>query len=114
MNASYRKARRIIAQRRQAAKNPHLHTMASHCRTAGLNPDDATGIGSALRSKAKSLGLNGHAGWTFTAPHAPGKQTRVYRYTADEFAAAVTAYRPIAARTKTCKRTLTHRLRLAA
>lgn len=74
MNASYRKARRIIAQRREAARNPHLHTMASHCRTAGLTPDDATGIGSALRSKAKSLGLNGKAGWTFTAPTPPASR----------------------------------------
>lgn len=114
MNASYRKGRRIIAERREAAKNPHLHTMASHCRNTGLNPDEATGIGNALRSKAKSLGINGRPGWTYTARHAPGQQVRVYRYTADQFATAVSAYRPIAARNKTAKQALANRLGLAA
>ncbi|RPE34944.1 hypothetical protein [Kitasatospora cineracea] len=114
MNASYRKARRIIAERRAAAKNPNLHTMSSHCRTAGLDPVDAGGVGGALRSKAKSLGLNGRPGWTFTATHAPGLPVRVYRYTAAEFAAAVTAYRPVAPKNKAAKQALAARLGLAA
>lgn len=114
MNASYRKARRIIAERRAAAKNPNLHTMSSHCRTAGLDTADAGGVGGALRSKAKSLGLGGRPGWTFTAAHAPGQPVRVYRYTVAEFATAVAAYRPIAAKNKTAKQTIAARLGLAA
>lgn len=114
MNPSYRKARRLIAARREAAKNPHLHTMASHCRTAGLTPDDAAGIGNALRSKAKSLGINGRAGWTFTARHAPGRQVRVYRYTTAQFATVVNAYRPVAPKNKAAKQVLAHHVSLAA
>ncbi len=62
MNASSRNARRIVQARRDAAKahRKGLHTLNSHARLAGIFDNDTSGVGGALRAKAKTLGVCGH------------------------------------------------------
>jgi hypothetical protein len=110
MNATTRTARRattrraaaILRQRRRDAKLPAgTHSMASHCAAAGLDPELAGGIGNALHSKAKALGLQPAVGRAFrsTTGRLPGVTgRRVCRYTEAQFLAAVTAYNPRAPR----------------
>jgi hypothetical protein len=61
MNAKARTARQIVKARRQAitASRKGLHTVTSHALKAGVAPEDAAGIGNAIRAKAKALGIQG-------------------------------------------------------
>jgi hypothetical protein len=100
MNASSRTARQIIRSRRaenRAAKKPH--TLASHARRAGVFDNDASGVAGALRSKGKTCGITGQAVRMFRRNAAGQKLWRqpvkgARRYTMDEFAQLVAAYRP--------------------
>ena len=104
MNATARTARQIIRTRRtenRAAKKPH--TLASHARRAGVFDNDVSGVAGALRSKAKTCGITGTPARMFRRNAAgqklwkqPVKNAR--RYTMDEFAQVVSAYRPRAAK----------------
>lgn len=98
MNTRTRRANAILRERR---RNNHLptgtHSMASHCTAAGLDPELASGIGNALHSKAKSLGIPARRGRAFRSVRGilPGVTgAPVHRYTRDQFITALTAYRP--------------------
>lgn len=96
------RAAAILRQRRRDTKLPaDTHSMASHAIAAGLASDLASGIGNALHSKAKALGLTPIKGRAFhsTMGVLPGVTGRpVNRYTRAQYIAALTAYNPRAPR----------------
>ncbi len=104
MNASTRRARQIIRDRRaanRAAKKPH--TLKSHCLRSGLDDTLAGGVAGALRSKGKSCGITGRAVRMFRKNAAgqklwkrPVKGAR--RFTKNDFLKLVAAYSPRAAK----------------
>ncbi len=104
MNAKARTARQMIRTRRTetaAAKRPH--TMTSHALRAGVRADYAAGIGSALRTKAKQLGVDGCAVRMFRRTEGGAKLWRepvrgARRYTVADVAAVLPAYKPRAAK----------------
>lgn len=112
MNAKARTARQIIRNRKadaRSAKRPH--TLAGHCRIAGLDAADASGVAGALRAKGKTLGVTGCPVRMFRRNAAgqklwkqPVKNAR--RFTTDEFAEIAAAYNPRAARYVTARATL--------
>lgn len=63
MNAKARTARQICKARQNEAKahRAGLHTLTSHAIRAGVPMADAAGVGNAIRAKAKTLGVCGHA-----------------------------------------------------
>ena len=63
MNAKARTARQICKARRSEVKDHRagLHTLTSHAILAGVPVADASGVGNAIRAKAKSMGVCGHA-----------------------------------------------------
>ena len=112
MNASARTAARLIRDRRRAhraAKRPH--TLAGHGRLAGLDASAASSVGGALRSKAKTLGVEGTPARLFRRDSLGRKVWKApvpgaRRYTLAQFAQLVTAYRPRAPRLAEAKSVL--------
>ncbi len=100
MNATARRARQIIRDRRaanRAAKKSH--TLKSHCLRSGLDNTLAGGIAGALRSKSKACGITGKAVRMFrrnAAGHKMWKQPvkGARRFTKGEFLKLVAAYSP--------------------
>lgn len=109
MNASSRAARRIIAARRNASKahRQGLHTLSSHARMAGIFDNDTSGVGGALRAKAKTLGVCGHTALMVRRTSAGVRPVKgAKRYTRDELAQLVFAYRPRVAKYALARRQL--------
>lgn len=109
MNASSRTARRIVKARRDAVKahRKGLHTLASHARMAGVFDNDASGVGGALRAKAKTIGIDGE-----TAIMVRKTSTGVCfvrgarRYSKAQVANLAAAYRPRVAKYALARRQL--------
>ena len=111
MNAKARTARQTIKTRRADARNnKRSHTLASHGRLAGLDEVTATGVGGALRTKAKTCGITGTAARLFRRDAGvklwrnPVRNAK--RYSREEFASIVHAYNPRAARFVSAKAVL--------
>ncbi|MGW3164811.1 hypothetical protein ACWC9Q_18445 [Streptomyces sp. NPDC001142] len=87
-----RRAARAVLRDRARANRPH--SLASHVIARGESAETAKGIANGLRSVAKKLGLVGKAGRTRRTVDGRGRLRKVVRYTAEQFAAALTVYRP--------------------
>lgn len=97
MNANSRNARRIIQARRDAAKahRKGLHTLASHCRLAGIFDNDTSGVAGALRAKTKQCGITGESARMFRKVGSDIRYVRnAKRFTAADVAVLASAYRP--------------------
>ena len=97
MNATARTARQIIKARRSEAKAHRvgLHTLTSHAIRAGVAAEDAAGIGNAIRSKAKTLGVCGHAAVMVRRTAEGTRPVKgAKRYTREDVAQLLTGYNP--------------------
>lgn len=97
MNARATAARRIIKARRNEAKahKAGLHTVTSHALRAGISPEDAAGIGNAIRAKAKVLGVTGATAHIVRRTEAGITWAKnAKRYTVADIALLLTGYRP--------------------
>lgn len=101
MNRTARTARRIVKARRAEAKahRAGLHTLTSHALAAGVAPEDAAGIGNAIRAKAKTLGICGHTALMVRRTEAGTVPVRgAKRYARQDVAAMLNGYNPRAAK----------------
>lgn len=97
MIKSSRNARQIVKARRDAAKAhaKGLHTLASHGRLAGLAEADASGVGNAVRAKAKTLGVCGYTAVIVRRTAAGVRPVRgAKRYSKADLVTLLAAYKP--------------------
>ncbi|MFF2964259.1 hypothetical protein ACFVT1_36450 [Streptomyces sp. NPDC057963] len=87
-----RRAARAVLRDRARANRPH--SLASYVLNGGETAETAKSISAGLRTAAKKLGLTGKASRTRRTVDGRGRLRRVVRYTADQFRAALAAYRP--------------------
>ncbi|AKA61706.1 hypothetical protein SEA_YDN12_39 [Streptomyces phage YDN12] len=110
MKPSARTARQIIKARRAEAKahRSGLHTLTSHAIRAGVAEADAAGVGNAIRSKAKTLGICGHTALMVRKTAAGVRPVKgAKRYTRSDVAQMLTSYNPRAAKYVAAKAQLT-------
>ena len=97
MNATARTARQIIKARRDQAKahRAGLHTVTSHALAAGVAAEDAAGIGNAIRSKAKKLGVCGHTAIMVRRTESGSRPVKgAKRYSRTDVATLLAGYNP--------------------
>lgn len=103
MNATARTARQICKARRTETRNENrTHTMASHAVRAGVPVEMASGVGGALRSKAKQHSIPCKRALVSRTVkgqlNRKAKKNVAYRYGKAALLTALTAYSPRAAK----------------